>query len=184
MSEKTIVYPLSMGVNSQTIGNLTDLTTTNKTNVVASINEVNSKFPVSIANGGTGATSASAARTNLEVQKEYSLYSNTSGTQSTVVLSDDISNYDKICVFFKDDGNTGDSQEFIPANITGVNLETIIASGDDSKLYIKSSQINFSGTSITWANNYGIYVFSNGQTAWGAIGTNYIYITKVVGYKY
>ncbi len=67
MSIKSIVYPLSMGVDSETIGNLADLTTTNKTNVVSAVNEINGKFPVSIANGGTGASTAEGALVNLNL---------------------------------------------------------------------------------------------------------------------
>lgn len=67
MSENSIIYPLSMGVDSATIGDLSNLTTTDKTNVVSAINEVNGKFPVSIANGGTGASTAENALVNFNL---------------------------------------------------------------------------------------------------------------------
>ena len=40
-----------------------------------------------ISRGGTSASSVAAARTNLEVHKGYTLYSNSSGTSGTITIS-------------------------------------------------------------------------------------------------
>lgn len=187
MSEKTIVYPLSMGVNSQTIGNLTDLTTTNKINVVASINEVNSKFPVSIANGGTGGTTATAARTNLEIRKGFTLYSNSSGSQSSITLSDNISNYALVRVHYRDDNWcwNGLIATSPPQNEGREMLLSTSSISQYGKLYVKSAQINISGSTVTWwSTHYGFYSFEDTKTAHGDITVNQIYIHEIVGYKY
>lgn len=187
MSEKTIVYPLSMGVNAQTIGNLTDLTTTNKTNVVASINEVNAKFPVSIANGGTGGTNAIDARFNLELQKEYSLYTNTSGTQSTIELSDSIYNYDSIKVYFRDDNWCFNSiQTLRTASDTPLQISFSLSSVSSAgKLYVKAAQIQLSGINVTWhADHHGSFGFKNNESIQGDPSTNSLYILKITGFKY
>lgn len=56
-------------LQTDTTGLRNDLTTAqgNITTITNDIKKLNSKFPVSIANGGTGATSATAARTSLGV---------------------------------------------------------------------------------------------------------------------
>ena len=81
------------------LGDLDDLTTTEKSTVVGAINELNGKT-IPISQGGTGGQTAVEARTNLEVRKEYLLYSNSSGSSSSITLSDTYSNYDIIKVFF------------------------------------------------------------------------------------
>lgn len=187
MSEKTIVYPLSMGVNAQTIGDLTDLTTTNKLNVVASINEVNAKFPVSIANGGTGGTTATEARTNLEVQKEYSLYANANGTQSSIVLSDSIYNYDSIKVYFRDDNRCFNSiQTLRTASDTPLQISFSLSSVSSAgRLYVKAAQIQLSGTTVTWrTDHYGSFGFKNREPIAGDPAQNSLYILKITGFKY
>lgn len=55
------------------IGALSDLSTQTKTNIVASINELNTNT-IPISRGGTNATTAQAARSNLGVMTQYVLY--------------------------------------------------------------------------------------------------------------
>ena len=74
------------------IGVLSDLSTTKKDSVVEAINEVNEKI-IPVSQGGTGATTLSGARTNLEVLKAYILYDNDLGNTGTVTLSDTFNNY-------------------------------------------------------------------------------------------
>lgn len=67
MSENTIIYSLSRGTDPQVVGDLENLTTSNKSNIVSAVNEVNAKFPVSIENGGTGGTTIAGAVSNLKL---------------------------------------------------------------------------------------------------------------------
>lgn len=142
---------------------------------------------LAVANGGTGATSASGARTNLEVKKEYSLYNNASGTQGTIPLSDSIYNYDKILIYYRDDNwviNTvvcqtpsyGDAIEASPV------MGTVSSAG---KLYLKATQIQLSGTSvIRHSDHYGTFSIQNNQSVFGDNTSDKIYIRKITGYKY
>lgn len=58
MSEVPVFYNLQTAGDVTAItGRLSDLETTVNTNLVAAINEIDGKFPVSVANGGTGNTS-------------------------------------------------------------------------------------------------------------------------------
>lgn len=52
---------------AESVGDTSDLDTTDKSSTVNAINELAAKFPVSIADGGTGATDAAGARTNLGI---------------------------------------------------------------------------------------------------------------------
>jgi len=86
---------------SDTVGDVTNLTTTNKGTVVAAINEVNQKT-IPISQGGTNGTSATQARQNLEVLKAYTLYDNDSGNEGTVTLSDNFDNYEFVDIILWD----------------------------------------------------------------------------------
>lgn len=61
MSDTPVFYNLQTAGNVTAItGRLSDLETTVNTNLVAAINEIDGKFPVSVPNGGTGNTSLTA----------------------------------------------------------------------------------------------------------------------------
>lgn len=64
-----------------------------RTNVNARITQANNYFPVTVANGGTGGVTATAARTNLDVYTPVLLYENSQGNHGTVTLSDSAANY-------------------------------------------------------------------------------------------
>ena len=54
-----------------------------------------------IEKGGTGGTSKWQARTNLEVEKITNLYSNNSGTNGTITLSQTFANFGAIRVYYR-----------------------------------------------------------------------------------
>lgn len=156
------------------------------TEVDTKFTEIDGKFPVSIANGGTGGTTATGARTNLEVLKEYSLYSDDNGTQSPVILSDSIYNYSKIRVYYRDDNWCMDSAlvPSVPAGTREIVLQTSSVS-IGGKLYVKSVQIQLNNTNITWHSNHkGVFWFENNKAVYSDTSTNSIYIMQVSGYKY
>ncbi len=165
------------------IGDLRELTTTEKSSLVGAVNELDSRV-VPISKGGTGAETAVAARTNLEVLKGYSLYHNSSGTQSTVVLSDNISNYSLITIHFKDDGGVSNSVTFLADGLSAVNLTSVTIGYGSAKSYNKNVQLNFTQNTITWNQNKALFIFKSGETPTSEMGSNYLKIIKVVGYKY
>lgn len=270
MSENSIVYPLSMGVKPESIGNLSDLTTTNKTNVVSAVNEVNGKFPVSIANGGTGATTNINAFANLgmidtqgqvfsanseadyisAVQNffdtnsteyvpyifnagwqgqgygvawgvqslkndpnfnntlfifnekagtkifhkdkdsngwvDYSptgvvLYENSSGTKSTVVLSESAANFKGLKIYYKhNDGEIFCREVNDPDGHSTLLFSVKYRDTDFS--YLSSSQIFISGTSITWSDFTGYNRLATTPAIVRYDG-QFISILKVVGFR-
>lgn len=140
-------------------------------------------LPIPIANGGTGATTATEARTNLEVWKEYSLYSNSSGTYGTITLSDSYKNYKKIVVYFNDNGahNTATLYTDIGSKLSLSNTY-LYTSG--TGYYEHCTLIAFIDTSVSFSRN-GMVALNEDPTIDVTLSSEAgIRINKVVGYKY
>lgn len=116
----------------------------------------------------------------LEAIQGVSLYSNTSGSDGTIQLSDNASNYDKFYIEFIDNDGTVSSKEVTSPNGKNVYLSITYPS---SVSYKKDVIVSISGTSIT-PTTYSTITFRSGQSPTIANTTNYIYITKVIGFKY
>lgn len=116
----------------------------------------------------------------LEAIQGISLYSNTSGSAGTIALSDNASNYDKFYIEFIDNDGTVGSKEITSPNGKNVYL-SITYPGSVS--YKKDVIVSISGTSIT-PQTYSTITFRSGQSPTINSSTNYIYITKVIGFKY
>lgn len=116
----------------------------------------------------------------LEAIQGIELYSNTSGSAGTITLSDNASNYDKFYIEFIDNDGTVSSKEVTSPNGKSVYLSITYPS---SVSYKKDVIVSISGTSIT-PNTYSTITFRSGQSPTIANSTNYIYITKVIGFKY
>ena len=171
---------------STSMGSIDNLNTNNKSNIVAAINEVNTKT-IPITQGGTGATTATQARANLDLMHGISLWGNSSGTQSTITLSDTYTNYDFICVHGLDNG-VATSTIFRTALSSQANVCNWYAdSGTNSSvtgMYYHGCILKFNGTSATFSRN-GVYwakMSSSVSDTWNS--NSGIYITKIVGYKY
>ena len=169
------------------------------TGTPSSLSDFSGTLPIS--KGGTGATTASTAKTTLGFSTATSLYSNSSGTHSTITLSDDISNYDSIGIYcFWESKNIYSARyyEFLgsPSAESLYNVRPAIrtSSEEDSgngvvlsgyKITLNSNSITFE----TYTTNKSIYITSNSSTNSSEFYGRYItnqtpYITKVVGYKY
>lgn len=116
----------------------------------------------------------------LEAIQGTSLYSNTSGSSGTITLSDSALNYDKLYIEFIDNDGTVGSKEITSPNGKNVYL-SITYPGSVS--YKKDVIVSISGTSIT-PQTYSTITFRSGQSPTINSSTNYIYITKVIGFKY
>jgi hypothetical protein len=116
----------------------------------------------------------------LEAIQGVSLYSNTSGSGSSIQLSDSAANYDKLYIEFIDNDGTVGSKEITSPNGKNVYL-SITYPG--SVAYKKDVIVAISGTSIS-PQTYSTITFRNNQSPTINSSTNYIYITKVIGFKY
>lgn len=105
------------------------------------------------------------------------LYNNPSGSNGTITLSDNITNYSYVEIYFRTNDGAGfrGSQKIEVVNgNNAVSLQFIhLVSGN---YYIKVREIQIAGTRLTTLFSKEIY---NGGMSDG----NYIYITKILGYK-
>lgn len=93
------------GVLSSSIGSLDNLTTTQKTSLVDAVNELNSKV-IPISQGGTGSSTLEGAKTALGIKEPVTLYDNLMGVTGTITLSELVSNYKYLEIFYcSNDGN-------------------------------------------------------------------------------
>lgn len=147
-----------------------------------------------IARGGTGGATASAARTSLGFATSTSLYTNLNGTFSTITLSESISNYDAIGIyyFWESSSSNGNNYIQILPSFGKLTLSWITPPEDGNGISISSYQITVSGNTITFYSyslykNIYITASSTSQTD-NFFSGNYMlntpYITKVVGYKF
>ena len=116
----------------------------------------------------------------LEAIQGVSLYSNASGSAGTIQLSDSSANYDKLYIEFIDNDGTVSSKEVTSPNGKSVYLSITYPS---SVSYKKDVIVSISGNSIT-PTTYSTITFRSGQSPTINSSTNYIYITKVLGFKY
>lgn len=116
----------------------------------------------------------------MEAIQGTSLYSNTNGSAGTIQLSDSSANYDKFYIEFIDNDGTVSSKEVTYPNGKNVYLSITYPS---SVSYKKDVIVSISGTSIA-PQTYSTITFRSGQSPTIDSSTNYIYITKVIGFKY
>ena len=131
-----------------------------------------------ISRGGTGASSAATARTNLEVRKGYTLYSNSSDTSGTITISGSFSDYAFIVISV--DGN-GISKSIVCLPQGSENMGVTYSSGSNNDLINRTALVYPSGSTLTWKRNYNVEIFNNNTVSFtdGALK-----IVKIVGYKY
>ena len=106
------------------------------------------------------------------------LYNNDSGNNGDVSLNDSVANYSYIEIFFKDNNNMygGYSKLY---NINGKTFDLNIIEAGASTTYIRRTRYIANGNTLTVSNKGFIAWSPSVQTNYT---TNYIYITRVLGY--
>ena len=176
-------------VNVQSDWNQTDTSTDdfikNKPTIPTQLSDLSGTLPIS--RGGTGATTASAARENLEVMKAYTLYNNGSGTTGTVTLSDSSANYKYMDIYGKFGSSSSEytwGRIFTP-NGKYLALSTFKSQVPATAVDFKCSNITISGTSITRGTSAHMWVNSENKILTFSEDDNEnVRILRVVGYKY
>lgn len=150
-------------------------------NKPTNLTDFNGTLP--ILQGGTGATTAIDARTNLGVMKAYTLYSNTSGTQSNITLSSSSANYSYIEIYYRNDDNKYAYTKVYSPN--GKSISLSISSYWAGQIYVRTAEISINGTSLTWLDERQAWAVIHWNASVEMHGNeNLIYITSVVGYSY
>lgn len=125
-------------------------------------------------------------------EKPILLYDNSSGTTGTVTLSQSASDFYYLEIFYKDNQSVKyNSSKVDSPNGKSIGLNIFghwLGDNNDSACTdIRIREIIISGNSITTATNNGTnrtgYVSIDEANIQAHDNNNYIYITKVVGYK-
>lgn len=112
----------------------------------------------------------------------YDLYSNASGSNANITLSDSAANYNYIEIFFKSNDN-------VYSSVKGINGTTImchIVSTITSTAYWYNPVLttySINGTSLSISNKVSYNITNNWAKTDSGNNLNNIYITKVIGYK-
>lgn len=144
-----------------------------------------------IERGGTGGDTATASRTNLEVTKEYVLYENASGSNSTITLSESIFNFSRLKIYFCNMSNirmasSADINVVTTLSHNGAILSfcypVVASNGVTEGFNFSAAYIAFSSNNvINFNRNYGMNIQTSKIQF---INSVLIKIKKVVGYKY
>lgn len=148
-----------------------------------------------IANGGTGATTAAAARTNLGVSaasevtnlKPVILFNNDNNAMNaTITLSQSAANFRKFVICYKSSENDFASTEVWNPNNKVVSLSLANINRTNNNMYIKLKTIKITGTTIK-THSAGTNMWLTGECVVNggaalSIG-DYITVTQVIGYK-
>lgn len=146
-------------------------------------NRIYSMFPCKISDGGTGATTASKARENLDVMHGVWLYDNESGSASTIKLSKTSRLYDFLEIYYIDDDNYYFCVKAINPSGRYFPLTSISYSSNETMMYIKSDVIRITGDTIERFAAKGGWMYSNNSSTKVAQTTK-LKITQVIGYSY
>ncbi len=166
---------------SSNLGNLNNLTTTEKSAIVGAINELNAKT-IPLSQGGTGASTAENARNNLGIPATV-LYSNTSGTTGTIELSQPYTNFVRIGVYAQGQYDNDSTYNEMLTTVSYLTLSATSAADNTHNCTVwRAAFINFSGNTVTFDTNCSsAYTKSTGYDISTGDGLK---ITKVVGYTY
>lgn len=124
-----------------------------------------------IAHGGTGATSASSARSNLGVAP-VSLWSGDSN--ANITLSQTVANFTHVTILYRDNDKLYSSVDvYNPLD------KSVLLTSNYTGRYVKSRVVNLNGKAVnSWFYGQTDTVTGNQD------GSNLIYITKVLGWYY
>lgn len=111
------------------------------------------------------------------------LYENSNGSNGNITLSDDVDNYLAIEIFYKGDNysNFNSTKILSPFGNASLIIANINTSGQYMGVFFRLSNVSVSNNQIN-VNENG-QLFSNGFNVNNGTTNNFIYITKVLGYK-
>lgn len=165
------------------VGKTINLNTNAKNTIVEAINEVNTKV-IPISQGGTGASTTTGTRTNMEVMKITTLYNNNSGTTGTITLSSSVGNFEYIDIFYKADGAYFAFQRVHSPNNKGVHIFVQSAYSPNNVCMAFTSVLNFVNTTVTWNSTSDSFLTVNTSGGIGLTFSRSLIVYKIIGYSY
>lgn len=116
-------------------------------------------------------------------QFEVQLYNNASGSTGTITLNESVENFEYIEIFYTDNNNKvgGSVKVYSPQGKTA--SLCVVEAGSAVTTYFRRTSYTISGTTITPDTATMGYVKISNATASHTSGTNYIKITRVVGFE-
>ena len=119
--------------------------------------------------------------------KPVSLFNSSSGGASgTITLSDNVSNYEYLEIFYTDESGSAGAQSirFCSPNNKTIDLTCTGAPADSGKIYIKASRYTVVGTALTFIRSKYVTIAGGAYPAvTESTSTNYIKILRVVGFN-
>ena len=113
---------------------------------------------------------------------EFILFDGVSNT--AITLSDSVDNYDYIEIFYQDNnGEVGGYTKLYKPNGKTIDIDIVEAAESIQTTYVRRTFYKVSGNTITPDITGAGYVLFQNSSLSHTIGTNYIYITRVVGLK-
>ena len=109
------------------------------------------------------------------------LYSNSSGTQSTITLNDNWKNYKVIEILYRNGWVCSSTKIDVDSTYNSVTLPIVYGSGT-ADITIHVALIQFSGTTVTFMSDRPRYGMFN-STSQSVVSQEQIWITKIIGYK-
>lgn len=112
----------------------------------------------------------------------YVLYDNTDGSNENITLSDSVANYEYIEIYYSTTGNIrgGYTKIYQPNNI---NCDLSIIEQAGAQTDITRTRYYINNNIISLNVEYAGYVHISGTSISSTLGTNYLKITRVVGYR-
>lgn len=135
-----------------------------------------------IEKGGTGGTSKWQARTNLEVEKITNLYSNNSGTNGTITLSQTFANFGDIRVYYRVNEGERKSETFFNMGVTSPSVQLNHYNTNGTNIYMRAVPVTFSGKTVTWGQN--AWFWRENGTWGGSNNAGQIKVYRIDGYAY
>jgi len=164
------------------IGDLNDLETDDKTNLVEAINEATTKgggVPAGTIVDYDGSTVPDGWQAAAE--EEVTLYENASGTTGNITFSQSLENFRFLEIHYGGSGLSTISVSKFKVGSTKINLQLFVAT--TNTLYLRYTNYSLSNTamSVDQVFNYDIYKYNSSINPQST--DNVCYITKVIGIR-
>lgn len=168
------------------IGELANLETTAKSNIVSAVNEVNTIANTSeVIDNMTGneTNKAPSVRSTKNYIKGVSLYHSDSGSNSSINLSDSSANYDFIEIeFITNDGANYKASSGKVKNPNNAVISLIYMHSVYNNIYIKKASCKITNNTIEIINGVECNLTNGANPTVTQVDD--IYITDVIGFKY